>query len=276
MDITHDDVLGLFCLTMLIYDYGKKFVIDQSQTLEEFMNADTNPDLSKDDLEALDIICERTSQGRVVTFLNDKETDLQAGITISEKRKAIYVIFRGSESKLDWWYDLQVGKDDIHKDIKVHKGFYNQLFDNCAYESLRDSLKIVLDNEEYSNYDVYVTGHSLGKSIGELFSYFLSDEISNKITVVSFAGARTGNLAFADSFNSKKNLKHYRVSNQRDPITCFPVINYYHTGINIRLCDDDVEIYDEYPSKEFNIFSCWDPREHYCDCYFKRLKKLSW
>ena len=81
---------------MLIYDYGKKFTINKSQTLEEFMNVVNEDKLDENEIEALDTLCERTSQGRVVAFLNDPKTDLQAGITISKKRKKIYVIFRGS------------------------------------------------------------------------------------------------------------------------------------------------------------------------------------
>ena len=235
--------------------------------------------LHADKQEALEIICERSSQGRIVTFLNDEETDLQAGITISVKRKTIYVIFRGSESGLDWWYDFQVGKesiDGLNNDVKIHRGFYSQLFDNFAYENLRDSLKILLAHDEYKDFDIYVSGHSLGKGIGEIFSYFLADEIKNKITLVTFGGPRVGNDNYAKSFHLKDNLTHYRVTNERDFVTVTPFYNYYQTGINIRLCSDNIEIYEELPSKEFNIFSCWDPREHYCDCYFDRLKKLSW
>lgn len=119
--ITHNDILGLLCLTMLIYDYGKKFVIDESETLEEFMSSVDESKLDKTELEALKTICERTSEGKVITFLNDKVTDLQAGITLSEKRKKIYVVFRGSESVYDWLYDLQVGKVELGDGVEVHK-----------------------------------------------------------------------------------------------------------------------------------------------------------
>jgi predicted lipase len=275
MDITFDDIMGSFCLAMLIYEYGKKFVIDESQTLQEFMDSYVHPDLNCNETEALNILYKQASDGKVVTFLNDKQTDLQAGITISEEKKTIYVVFRGSESKLDWLYDVQVGKDNLDENIKVHKGFHEQLFDTNAYGILRDILKVVLDIDEHANFNIYVTGHSLGSAEAILFSYFLSDEISNKITLISFASPRVGNNDFAKSLHSKKNLTHYRVSNEKDVVTVFPVTNYYHTGINIRLCcDNNVEIYDEYPSKEFTFFSCWDLREHYCDCYFTRLKKL--
>ena len=94
--------------------------------------------------------------------------------------------------------------------------------------------------------------------------------------MVTFASPRCGNKKFVNSFDSKENLIHYRVSTERDIITIFPVIKYYHCGINIRLCDNCVEMYEEKPSKEFTIFSCWDPREHYCTCYYDRLKKLKW
>ena len=44
--------------------------------------------------------------GKIVEFINDPETDLQAAITLSETKKTITVVFRGSESRSDWFYDL--------------------------------------------------------------------------------------------------------------------------------------------------------------------------
>lgn len=274
--ITHNDILGLLCLTMLIYDYGKKFVIDESETLEQFMSSIDESKLDETEIEALETICERTSEGKVITFLNDKVTDLQAGITLSEKRKKIYVVFRGSESVYDWLYDLQVGKVELGDGVEVHKGFYKQLFDNGAFSILRDEILLLLADEKYKDYDVYVSGHSLGAALSSLFSYLLSMEISNKIISVAFASPRVGNDELVKSINSRKNLSHYRVNTQFDIVTVFPYYGYYHAGINIRLCEDDVEIYDNKPSKEYNIFDCHSVSDHYCESYYKKLKKLKW
>lgn len=274
--ISHDDVIGLFCLSMLIYDYGKKFTINEDLTLEEFMTSDEHDDLENYQKDALETICERTSQGRVVMFLNDKVTDLQAGITISEKRKKIYIVIRGSESKMDWMYDLRVRKKDLGDDIEVHNGFYKQLFDNSAYDILSSKIKELVENDKYKDYEINITGHSLGSSICLILSYFLSFEIKNKIVIVGFGGPRVGNKQWRKAFDNRKNIDCYRVTNQRDIITVTPFYNYYHVGKQIRLCDNIVEYYPFYPWLEYTIFSCWSPSEHYCDCYFDRLKKLNW
>jgi hypothetical protein len=274
--ITHNDILGLLCLTMLIYDYGKKFVIDESETLEQFMSSVDESKLDETEIEALETICERTSEGKVITFLNDKVTDLQAGITLSEKRKKIYVVFRGSESVYDWLYDMQVGKVELGDGVEVHKGFYRQLFDGGSYAILRDEILLLLAKEEYSDFEVFVTGHSLGSNLCLLFGYFLSNEIKNNIIAVTFASPRTGNKVFVESINSKENMVHYRVTTEKDIVTSLPYYNYYHSGINIRLCEDDVEIYKNDPSKEYNIFTCYSVSDHYCESYYNKLKKLKW
>lgn len=274
--ISHDDTIGLLCLTMLVYDYGKKFTINPNETLETFINNANVKDLSDSKTSALDLLCKRSPQGIARLFVNNDETDLQAGITISEEKEKIYVVFRGSESITDWLYDLRVSKKDLDNGVKVHSGFYNQLKNNHSYEKIIREIKNILSEKKYNHYQIYVTGHSLGAALATLFGYFLADEIINDITVVSFASPRVGNYKFREHFDKKQNLSHYRIVNNRDIVTVCPTWYYYHVGKCICLEDNDVILTKNYPKYERSIFNCWSVKEHSCDMYYSRLLENKW
>ena len=59
---------------------------------------------------------------------------------------------------------------------------------------------------------------------------FLSHEISQQVTIVSFASPRVGNNGWKKSFDAKENLHHYRITNCNDIVTAFPNILYRHVG----------------------------------------------
>ena len=198
-------------------------------------------------------------------FFSDKHTDLQVGIVIDDLLKRICVVFRGSESRKDWFYDFNTLKTQLKEkgDIYVHSGFYDQLNDSKIYDSLLIRVKNLLD--ENIGYAIYVTGHSLGGALATLFGYQLSFEVGNKITVVSFASPRVGNRAWKHSFNTRMNLSHYRISNMRDPIPCVPIILYYHTGTNICL-----------KPKKCAVLPYFKIKAHDCSEYRERLSDTQW
>lgn len=275
--IKHDDVIGLLCITMLVYDYGKTFSVNQNVSLEEYMK--NPPKLETESKSnALDLLCKRTPNGIVRLFLDDAKTDLQAGITISEERKTVYVVFRGSESLTDWMHDFSVVKTKLGDDgVKVHSGFYNQLFKTNAFDKLKSELQAIFGDDKYNDYELVITGHSLGASLATLFGYLICDSfVRTRITIVSFASPRVGNYKWKNSFDSKPNLKHYRITNKRDVVTVCPSFRYHHVGINICLHDNRVKIQRKYPTFEKTIFNCWSVKEHFCDLYFDRLLKNDW
>ena len=108
--IPHNEICDLAKLTMLVYEYGKNFTIDSDQTIEDFVKESLSSEEGriKNELR-LKVIKELSSSsphGKVHKFYSVKSTDLQVGITISETHKRICVVFRGSESSYDWYYDL--------------------------------------------------------------------------------------------------------------------------------------------------------------------------
>ena len=282
--IDHCTVANLLRITMLVYNYGNSIIVDsKDETIETFVN---NASVNKliDSLQISDVrrqvlfdIAKATPNGKVFKFISDKTTDIQVGITTNEDDKRICVVFRGSESNTDWMYDLQVRKHKLTDDISVHSGFYKQLHDTDVYTRIVDELRILWD--KFPDYSVYITGHSLGAALATLFGYLLSHEVENKITVVSFASPRVGNANWQKSFEAKTNLVHYRVTNNRDIITAFPVYKYKHVGQNIRLFENTFSTFDNYEDDswyDFTIFRCWSAKDHNCELYYKNLIHNKW
>lgn len=282
--IQQQEILDIIGLPMLVYDYVKKFRLDENETLEGFISSIDNKSdiesLSSLRNEALNHLKDNSPNGQVVEFIDDPDTDLQVGITLSETQKRISVVFRGSESRSDWYYDLMISKRKIEDNVYVHNGFYQQLHVNNNYEKIKQSIEKVLESEDKKDYEVLVTGHSLGAALATLFGYLYSRETSRQIKIISFASPRIGNAGFKTSFDNQENLTHYRITNNRDIITASPMINYKHVGINIHLTSSGkVQIYPSYNYNTwymFSLFRCWSVADHSIDLYYERLKNCTW
>ncbi len=280
--IAHKTVVDLLRITMLVYNYGEMFKVDNSdETVETFVTklSDDVNDLKLSETRKLALldIAENIPSGKVCRFFADKKTDLQVGITLNDKDKRICIVFRGSESSTDWYYDLQVRKMCLTDDIMVHSGFYNQLCSNGVFGDIIDEVHKQLI--AHPDYNIFVTGHSLGAALATLFGYMLSYKVDDKITVVSFASPRVGNASWKKSFEEKANLEHYRITNNRDIVTAFPNYKYKHVGDNIRISENAVTTFLDYQDDswyDFSVFRCWSAGDHDCDLYYKHLLKNSW
>ena len=273
----HKDICDFAKLTLLVYEYGKAYEVDNRTTIEQFVsNMVDNDTKGNIRMDIITDLAKSSPHGRVYKFFNNTATDLQVGITISDTHKRICVVFRGSESNYDWYYDLSFFKTKLHDDVYVHGGFHTQLHKECMYDQITIELKdLLMKNPQY---DIYVTGHSLGGALSTLYGYEISKEIPNKINVVSFASPRVGNTPFKTLFDSQPNLTHYRITNKRDIVTAAPNINFTHVGINITLTDDKYKIYYnyDYPWYYFTFFTCWSIGDHSMDVYYNRLKNNVW
>ena len=270
-------ILDLMCLTVLVYDYNEVF------KLESMNNFITNPEaeicqktlnnLSGFQKDALLRLSEKSPHGKVIKFIDDKTSDLQAGVTVSEANERITVAFRGSESLSDWLHDLRFLKYHLQDDIYVHRGFYKQLHTNEVYEQLVDEIKKLL--KKHPTYEIFICGHSLGGALSTLFGFELSNTIENLVTVVSFASPCVGNHAWKTAFDKKTNLKHIRVANAKDIVTAAPMFRFHHTGTAVKLYDDKIIVNKEYNYNkwwEYSLFRCYSVGEHSCELYYNRLK----
>jgi hypothetical protein len=77
------------------------------------------------------------------------------------KQNAIYVVYRGSTSISDWVNNLDAVLTDYPRcsGCQVHKGFYGAEQSVISY--VTQSVQTL--KAKYPNYEVIVTGHSLGK-----------------------------------------------------------------------------------------------------------------
>ena len=268
---------------------------NSSTTLEAFMNRSRERELTQKGGEsgigatrnrALTEMAASAPQGRVHRFIDDDYTDIQAAVTVSEGQKRICVVFRGSESRSDWYYDLMLfkkriggigGIEGIASDVAVHSGFHTQLTKGGTYNNITDSVRELIN--QHPTFAVYVTGHSLGGALATLFGFMFAHEIETPVVVASFASPRVGNYAWKQAFEARTNLYHYRVTNKRDVVTAFPMFRYHHVGNNIQLADTEYKCFARDTTRGWfdeSIFTCWSPSEHDCELYYKRLTDNTW
>ena len=138
-----------------------------------------------------------------------------------------YVVFRGSDELNDIWIDatiesvpLLVGKVLTDKNIRVHKGFLDQLKNYNFIQQIMKSLRL----EECTN--IYVIGHSLGSALGLIQGYYMHHAVKDLdigISIVSVGGPVVGTSSWVKSFNKifcngNKKRNFHRLINERDII----------------------------------------------------------
>lgn len=159
--------------------------------------------------------------------------------------------FRGTDSAADIIQDL--GVDHTHfvpfsgttrtvpHDVKVEAGFfeaYSQSTDDCA--SMQAQLLKLLESylaADEPMTELFITGHSLGAGICELFTLDVALRFpSLAITTINFACPRVGNQHFVDFYGSSLAApgaaRHsLRVQNTYDFVPCVPLesMDYSHT-----------------------------------------------
>ena len=288
--VAHDLALDLLRITMLVYNYDKNLTIEENTTIESFVSGIQSGggidslDINDTRKTALTEVAKNVPTGKICKWISDDETDLQVGVTLSEGKKRICIVFRGSESRSDWYYDFMIVKQGLRMDsltespsVNVHSGFLSQLTTNDVYNTLVNTIKTLLS--DHPDYEICVTGHSLGGALSTLFGFMISHEVDNKVTVTSFASPRVGDWDWKKAFEAKSNLYHYRVTNQRDAVTAVPMIKYYHVGNNIQLKDDKFELFPLNAIRGWfdeTLFTCWSASEHNVDLYYNRLIKHLW
>ena len=242
-NISYDEILTMMYLSLLIYNYdiNSEFILKQDQTIEEYVNNLNNKyinginDIKLDKIETNGILYLKNNfaDGKVISFIDNK--NIQLAIIVSEILKIIVIVFRGTDSFTDIIYDCYISKKYLDKNIFIHSGFYNQL--NSVYGEL------MIKVEKYLNdYQIYISGHSAGGAHSTIFSYLLSKKTEKIIKVITFGSPKIGNYEWKQSYESKKNILNYRITNNNDIVSVIPIYNYYHVGINIHISNDNIII----------------------------------
>ena len=191
-----------------------------------------------------------------------KTTHILCIVIKNDVEKKINIIFKGTTDYTHLEYNLKIKLRQINflddENIKVHDGFYQQVFKDDFYYKVINYVKKINSN----NYLLFFIGHSLGGVMASLFGYFSSYIfINSKIVVISFGSCKMGNKYFQESFNNKNNIICYRIINENDIIINLPIIKYEHIGIPIKL-------------KSNNNYDFFD--NHKYETYLKNLLNSKW
>ena len=208
------------------------------------------------------------SHARIV-WVNDwyPEKDLTYAISVDPIRKMVMVVFRGAITATDWRTTLQYSlekipnpvKDDYEgkkKIIRVYSGFYNYLFrkrkdtGTTKYDEICNLVHKYGIDRIGPDYGMYVTGHSLGGALANLFCFFAStDERFTKygpVKAIGFACPYMGGHSWADAFRHQERQKKLQlviVRNSNDVVPRMPP-NFAlgrrgplwrHVGVNVTL-----------------------------------------
>jgi len=277
-DISYNEILIMYNLSKLIYDYHKNddFDLQINETIYNYLSRiNNNNNLSRinnNDLfeikNTLTFLSNTFPYAFIYNFISNKNTDIQAGIILNNN--CISIVFRGTDTITDWLYDFDFIKRHIElNDIEIHKGFYDQLM--SIYDEILNNINIIILSKPYL--EIYITGHSAGAAQGTILSYLLSKIYKNKIIkLITFGSPKVGNYEWYKHFNKINNIIYYRISNEGDIVTKIPNINYYHVGINIHLTnnnmyynndngndiiiEDDTNCLEQYNCFDYNLVKC--------------------
>ncbi|CAI2372409.1 unnamed protein product [Moneuplotes crassus] len=159
---------------------------------------------------------------------NNSLTPIYMTLMKRESQKQIIVGFsgtKGGDELLDEVTHIFPKEYDIHKDkgMKVFGFFYDHYKDDFRNDFLKQ-ISDAMNKDEYENYDVIFTGHSLG---GALAMHAAADAIlsgflkNNYVYVYTFGQPRVGNAEFIDEFLSNVN-GFYRVIHNNDIVPHLP------------------------------------------------------
>lgn len=243
---------------------NRQFLTDVTGTIE-LANKDGSPDegdkpllmIEKrlDDLDEFDAdIVEFDDEFMEEGF----HSELVFAVIVNRTQKRITVVFRGSVSPKDFFVDLSMQMvtpdlidDFASKETQIHVGFAEYLFGKTLdenglskYHQILDILQQLYAKPMYKNFELYLSGHSLGGSLSQLMAFTLAGRIDmdglpiKRVIAISYASPRVGNKRYQEEFTCLEcegKLRHIRVSNEGDIIPVSPWGGYYQTGVNLHV-----------------------------------------
>lgn len=222
-------------------------------------------------------------------------------IVVNRTEKRITVVFRGSVTTNDWLVDFRffkttpnIVKEFTDRDPLIHKGFSDYLLSESFAEKESKIHQIIeilrqvyaykdpTNGRDYSDYDLYITGHSLGGALSQLLAFILAgskraDFIPKPVIAISFASPVVGNDNYLRAFQDlekEDKLRHIRVSNMHDVVPV-ELPTYRQTGVNFHVREGKkTEVGYRNPKNLFSQISFGSAARHSLEgdgSYYSRL-----
>ena len=232
----YDMAVLMFMVYEYVQDWGHGLLADVVSGLRASQVRASNMDMLRG-LQA------KYPAAEVLQYYTNR-ADLQCVVGRNPAKQHLTVVFRGTDGFWDCLYDLWVVKKGLGGGVRVHRGFYNQLFNGGIYGKLAALLREELAARP--GWEVYVCGHSLGAALSTLASYLLAQEFpQTRFRVFAFASPKCGNAAFKAAYHACANVHQYRICYGRDCVTAFPTLWYSHVGHNLWY-DKDARLWHYY------------------------------
>ncbi|KAJ9051897.1 hypothetical protein DSO57_1039475 [Entomophthora muscae] len=222
-----------------------------------------------------DCICKQTYPH--VEYIEDKGTQTLVVVAINAKYNQIVVSYRITDNIQNWIDNINLQFNDVAempRGVRVHRGIYSDFMG--TYNQVQDSVNALLDNPQYKDHALFITGFSLGAGIAQVsvpswYNLLRSRREPRRIEVISYSNPRVGNRAFADYLESL-NIPITRYTNQNDLVSFLPgrKQGYVHAGVEVygsrvngqyilRQCSQE---YDEDPTCVLGTFNTKSPFPH--------------
>ena len=178
-------------------------------------------------------------------FNNYKKVESYGVVFRSDESPYNYIFaFRGTDSLEDLLDDLGSNLTNftpyqsnisMPSEVKVESGFFGIYTDqdsSTQTNSMQEQLFLLIDKYQKSDKPInqlYITGHSLGAGISELFTLDLALSMPDvKVSNYNYASPRVGNDRFVDFYEQQilqhnSNSRTIRIQNVRDRVPCVPL-----------------------------------------------------
>nr|ADK37851.1 putative triacylglycerol lipase precursor [Pandora neoaphidis] len=183
-------------------------------------------------------ICDKTYKH--ITVHEDRGMEALAAVAVHPVQKTIIVSYRPTLTIKNWITDADyewVDYPDAPKGTRVHSGFYSHFL--STQKASQEAVIKLLGNPDLRNYDLLVSGYSLGSALAILslphWSQILkSRNDTRKLHSFVYAGPRVGNEQFAQYITSL-NIPLTRYTNRNDIVSHVPPRTYgfVHVGAEI-------------------------------------------
>ncbi|KAL9115863.1 MAG: hypothetical protein Q9227_000231 [Pyrenula ochraceoflavens] len=177
-----------------------------------------------------------------VAELTNVTTDTHAYVVRNDSSQSIITVFRGTDSLQNYASDMNYTLANFDtfpecQGCQVHGGYY------LLWESILEQVNSTLQAQaaEYPDYEMVITGHSLGGSLASLAAaqFSLTPTLNTSLTLYTFGQPRTGNPAYASYMSShftttsNSTTKSYRVTHTDDGVPQLPPLDlgYLHHGL---------------------------------------------
>jgi predicted lipase len=191
---------------------------------------------------------------------------------IDHEREKIIISFRGSSNIHNWIDNIQISHInpyDDYADVSVDKGFYKAL--NYVKEPVYNFINNM--QSTYSNYNILITGHSLGGALSTLASFeiiYINGIKPENVELITFGSPRVGNNVFK-KYMLPLGLS-WRTTHYYDIVPHVPeeFLDYIHISQEIwynensssyKICDDEI-VEDDSCSNSCAPTKCTSMNDH--------------